>query len=200
MKKLTTKDLCRTTDKEALKFSSTSELSSLKTVIGQERAVRALKFGLELLAPGYNVFVGGLPGTGKSTIVKNLVEKFAATKPAPPDWICVFNFRDEYNPKVFKLPTGEGLKFTKQMKRLITSLSADLPKVFKGELYAKRKKEITAEFDTGREEIIAAVNAEAAGQDIQLTLTQAGFQTIPIKDGEPMSEEAFQPFQIRNKV
>ncbi len=191
MKKLTTKDLCRTTDDEALKFKSTSELPSLKQVIGQERAVRALEFGLELLAPGYNVFVGGVPGTGKSTIVKNLVQKFAATKPVPDDWIVVFNFRDEYNPKVFRLPAGAGIKFTKQMKRLISSLSTDLPKVFKGELYAKRKKEITAEFDTGRDEIIASVNVEAAEQDIQLTLTQEGFQTIPLKDGEPMSEEAF---------
>mgnify|MGYP002640176231 CR=1 FL=1 len=191
MKKLTTNDLCRTTDNNALMFKSTSELPSLKQVIGQERAVRALEFGLELLAPGYNVFVGGVPGTGKSTIVKNLVQKFAAAKPVPPDWVVVFNFRDEYHPKVFKLPAGEGIKFTKQMKRLITSLSTDLPKVFKGETYAKRKKEITAEFDTGREEIIAAVNIEAAEKDIQLTLTQAGFQTIPLRDGEPMSEEAF---------
>ncbi|MCF6237447.1 MAG: AAA family ATPase, partial [Candidatus Marinimicrobia bacterium] len=106
MKKLTPKDLCRTTDESALTFKATSELPSLKQVIGQERAVRALQFGLELLAPGYNVFVGGLPGTGKSTIVKNLVKKFAATKPEPLDWILVFNFRSEYHPRVFSLPTG----------------------------------------------------------------------------------------------
>lgn len=191
MKKLRVNDLCRTTDEEALKFKSTAELSNLKQVIGQERAVRALQFGLELLAPGYNVFVGGLPGTGKSTIVKNLVAKFAASKPEPPDWVLVFNFRSEYNPKVFSLPAGEGVKFTKQMKRFISSLGVDLPKVFKGELYAKRKKEITAEFDTGREEIIAGVNAEAAEQGIQLSLSQAGFQTVPLKEGNPISEEEF---------
>lgn len=188
MKKLTTKDLCRTTSDEALQFSSTAELPSLNKVIGQERAVKALQFGLELLAPGYNVFVGGIPGTGKSTIVKSLVENFAANKPVPPDWIVVFNFRDENHPRVFQLPAGKGNKFSKQMKRLISSLSVDLPKVFSSEVYEKRKKEITAEFDMGREEIIAEVNAEAAGQDIQLNLTQAGFQTIPLKDGSPMSE------------
>lgn len=188
MKKLTTKDLCRATDEEALTFKSTAELPSLNKVIGQERAVRALQFGLELLAPGYNVFVGGVPGTGKSTIVESLVHKFAANKPVPPDWILVFNFRDQYHPSVFQLPAGQGSKFAKQMKRLISSLSVDLPKVFTGEIYAKRKKEITAEFDTGREEIITAVNTEAAAQDIQLNLTQAGFQTIPLKDGVPMGE------------
>ena len=188
MKKLTPKDLCRTTNDEALKFKSTAELPSLNKVIGQERAVRALQFGLELLAPGYNVFVGGVPGTGKSTIVKSLVEKFAANKPVPPDWLVVFNFRDEYHPRVFQLPAGQGNKFAKQMKRLIASLSTDLPKVFTGDNYSKRKKEITAEFDTGREEIIATVNAEAAERDIQLNLTQAGFQTIPLKDGAPMDE------------
>ncbi|NQV15687.1 AAA family ATPase [bacterium] len=191
MKKLSVNDLCRTTNDEALKFESTAELSNLKQVIGQERAVKALKFGLEILSPGYNVFVGGLPGTGKSTIVANLVKKFAESKPQPPDWIVVFNFRDEYHPKAFSLPAGEGQKFTKQMKRFISSLSTDLPKVFKGELYAKRKKEITAEFDSGREEIISAVNAEAAELDIQLSLNQSGFQTIPLKGGEQMSEEAF---------
>ncbi len=188
MKKLTTKDLCRTTDDEALKFKSTSELPSLNQVIGQERAVRALEFGLELLAPGYNVFVGGVPGTGKHTIVKSLVQKFAASKPVPPDWLVVFNFKDEYHPDVFHLPAGEGQKFCKQMRRLISSLSVDLPKVFSGEGYEKRKKEITAKLDTGRDEIIAAVNTEAAELNIQLNLTQAGFQTIPLKDGVPMTE------------
>ncbi len=188
MKKLTTTDLCRTTNDEALKFKSTAELPSLNQVIGQERAVRALQFGLELLAPGYNVFVGGVPGTGKRTIVKSLVEKFAANKPVPPDWVVVFNFRDEFHPRVFQLPAGEGQKFSKQVKRLISSLSVDLPKVFTGEVFTKRKKEITAEFDTGREEIIAAVNAEAAEQNIQLNLTQAGFQTIPLKNGVAMNE------------
>jgi lon-related putative ATP-dependent protease len=191
MRELSVSELCRTTSGGALNFKSTAELASLKSVIGQERAVRALKFGLEMLAPGYNVFVGGLPGTGKSTIVTNLVERFAATKPVPPDYILVYNFRDEYQPRVFRLPAGEGAKFTKQMKRLISSLSVDLPKVFKGELYQKRKKTITAEFDASRDEIIAAVNAEAADNNIHLTMTQAGFQTIPIKDGEPLSEEAF---------
>jgi len=189
MKKLTTQDLCRTTSEEALQFKSTAELPSLSQVIGQERAVRALKFGLEMLAPGYNVFVGGAPGTGKSTIVESLVAKFAASKPVPPDWIVVFNFRDENRPRVFQLPAGEGSKFAKQMKRFISSLSNDLPKVFVGETYEKRKNEISAEFDTGRDEIIAAVNAEAAEYDIQLNLTQAGFQTIPLKDGAPMGEE-----------
>lgn len=189
MKKLTTKDLCRTTSDEALKFKSTAELPSLNSVIGQERAVRALKFGLELLAPGYNVFVGGATGTGKSTIVENLVKKFAAGRPVPPDWIVVFNFREENHPRVFQLPAGEGIKFAKQMKRFISSLAVDLPKVFVGEMYEKRKKEITAEFDTGREEIIATVNAEAAEQGIQLNLTQAGYQTIPLKEGAPMTEE-----------
>lgn len=189
MRKLTTKDLCRTTSEEALKFKSTAELPSLNSVIGQERAVRALQFGLEMLAPGYNVFVGGATGTGKSTIVESLVQKFAASKPVPPDWIVVFNFRDENHPKVFQLPAGNGIKFAKQMKRFISSLSVDLPKVFVGEMYEKRKKEITAEFDTGREEIIAAVNAEAAEQDIQLNMTQEGFHTIPLKNGTPMNEE-----------
>ena len=188
MKKLTTKDLCRTTSDEALQFKSTTELPSLNKVIGQERAVRALQFGLELLAPGYNVFVGGIAGTGKSTIVKSLVEKFAANKPVSPDSLVVFNFRDENHPSVFQLPAGQGNKFAKQMKRLISSLSVDLPKVFTGEVYEKREKEITAEFDTGREEIITEMNSEAAEQDIKLNLTKAGFQTIPLKDGASMSE------------
>lgn len=188
MRALTKSDLCKTTDKAALKFKSTSELKNLNKVIGQERAVRALEFGLEMLAPGYNVFVGGLPGTGKSTIVKGLVEKYAASKPAPNDWIIVYNFKDEYHPQVFSLSPGDGIKFTKQMKRFISSLKIDLPKVFKSELYDKRRKELTADFDERREEIINGVNAKAAEQEIQLVMGQEGFQTIPLLNGKPMEE------------
>ena len=108
MRELSVKDLCRTTDKSALNFKSTAELPSLNKVIGQERAVRALKFGIEMLAPGYNVFVGGLPNTGKSTIVTNLVQRFAASKPAPPDWILVFNFQESISQRYLASPLARG--------------------------------------------------------------------------------------------
>ncbi len=191
MQKLTKQDLCRTSDPKALKFNSTAELQSLKKVIGQERAVKALEFGLEVLAPGYNVFVGGLPGTGKATIVRNLVEEYARQTPNPPDWIVVFNFHNEYEPKVFSLPAGEGTVFSKQMNRLVHSLSQELPRIFGGDQYQEQRKALVSSFNQRREQLIAHLNEESAKNNIQLAYTQMGFQTIPVRNKEPMTDEQF---------
>ncbi len=191
MQKLTGADLCRTTAAEALPFKSTSEIPSLKEVIGQERAVKALQFGLEMLAPGYNIFVGGLPGTGKGTIVRNLVDDYAVSQSTPPDWIVVFNFFNEYQPHVYSLPAGQGNVFVKQMSRLVQGLSHELPHIFNGEQYQEQRKQVVSRFNEQRDMLIGGLNNDAAQQNIQLAYTQMGFQTIPLKDGEPMTDEQF---------
>ena len=191
MRNLSAEDLCRITDAKALSFKSTSELPSLKEVIGQERAVKALEFGLEMLAPGYNIFVGGLPGTGKGTIVRNLVDDYATGRPTPPDWVVVFNFHNEYQPRVLNLPAGQGRLFVKQMARLVQGLSIEFPRIFGGDQYREQRRQTAARFNDQRDKIIADLNTEAAKLNIQLAYTQMGFQTIPIKDDQPMTDEQF---------
>ncbi|MCF7796565.1 MAG: AAA family ATPase [Lentisphaeria bacterium] len=191
MQKLETRDLCARFDSEKFPFKTTDELKPLSTVIGQERAVRALELGLEMNGPGYNIFVGGYPGTGKATIIQNIAKKFAAKRKTPPDLIVVNNFTNEYHPLVIALKAGHAQSFSKEMSRLIDSLRQDLPRVFQGEHYQRERKQVTREFNERRNSLIDELNRKAEEQHIQVQYTEGGFQTIPIAEKEPLSEEQY---------
>ncbi|MGD9174677.1 MAG: AAA family ATPase, partial [Desulfobacterales bacterium] len=131
-------DLRLICDPKIFKFKNTSEVKPLDTVIGQERAVKAIDFGLNMEDPGYNIFVTGLASTGKSTIVRDLVNKHAKRLPTPNDLCLVNNFKDEFRPKAIAVPPGTAIQFSKKMKRAIESLKKDLPEVFEDDAYLKK--------------------------------------------------------------
>ena len=110
--------LRRTCDPDFMHCKDTSELAPLQEIIGQERAVRALKFGLGIKDKGFNVYVAGYPGTGRTTAVKNFLETITKNQPVPPDWCYVNNFNDEYTPKAIKLPPGKGESFPERHENL----------------------------------------------------------------------------------
>lgn len=95
-------------DTNLMGCETTRELTPLQEIIGQERAVKALKFGLGIKERGFNVYVAGYPGTGRTTAVKNFLEDIARKQSVPSDWCYVNNFSNEYEPKVVKLPSGGG--------------------------------------------------------------------------------------------
>lgn len=99
--------LRRECDPELMRCETTEEISPLEGIIGQERAIRALKFGLGIKECGFNIYVAGYPGTGKMTAVKDFLEEIAKTKPIPNDWCYVNNFSNPYEPKGIKLPPGK---------------------------------------------------------------------------------------------
>src|SRR5512137_2883437 len=111
--------LRRTYDPALMRCETTEELESLKDIIGQERALRALKFGLEIEQLGFNIYVAGYPGTGRTTTVKSFLENVAKKKPEPSDWCYVNNFSDEYEPKAISFPPGKVKEFQTDMSNLI---------------------------------------------------------------------------------
>jgi Cdc6-like AAA superfamily ATPase len=113
-----------------MRCKTTQELAPLSEIIGQERAVRALKFGLGIRDQGFNIYVAGFPGTGRKTAVKNFVEEIARVEPVPPDWCYVNNFSNQYEPKAIQLPAGKGKEFRDNVKNLIESIRTALPKAF----------------------------------------------------------------------
>ncbi len=100
-------------DHRVFKFKNTSEIKPLNEVIGQKRAVQAIEFGLNMKSPGYNIFVTGVEGTGKSTIVKDIVTKHAITLPGPDGWCLVNNFKDRFRPKAIAVSYGKAVQFSK---------------------------------------------------------------------------------------
>ena len=178
-------------DPKLFNFEDTSRVKPLDEVIGQERAVQAIEFGLNMDSPGYNIFVTGIEGTGKSTIVQDIVRQHAAEQPLSNDWCMVNNFQDEFCPKAIQVPTGQALKFKKQMAKFIQDLQDELPNVFNSKSYQEKQNEIKQNFTEKHRDIFQKLDELAASKQLGIKKTQVGFQTIPLKDGQPMSPEDF---------
>ena len=165
--------------------------SPLDEVIGQTRAVEAIDFGLNMKSPGYNIFVTGIEGTGKSTIIRDIVGRHAKALTPPVDWCMVHNFKDEYRPEVIPVPTGRAIQFSKTMRKLIDGLKKVLPKTFEHESYQDRQTEVQQKYSDLKKEIFKKLEDAAAEKSIKVNRTKSGFQTIPIVDDKPISPEEF---------
>jgi len=188
---LTPSDLRSICDPKMFTFKNTAEVNPLDEVIGQERAVQAINFGLNMKSPGYNIFVTGLEGTGKSTIIRDLVNRQAKILPSPADWCMVNNFKDEYRPKAISVPTGKATRFSKTISKLIDDLKKELPKTFEHESYHQRQSEIQKKYSDQQKEMIQKLEASAKEKNIQLNRTKTGYQIIPIVKEKPISPEEF---------
>ncbi len=111
--------LYRHTDLTSLKFKTTHELEDVDTLIGQDRALEAVRFGARMRAQGYNIFVIGPKGSGKHRAVRSYLEDRAKNLPQPDDWVYVTDFGDSERPKALRLPTGCARELRRRMTRLV---------------------------------------------------------------------------------
>ncbi|MBS1271267.1 MAG: Lon protease [Candidatus Marinimicrobia bacterium] len=191
IKELSADQLSNAIDVEQFQFESTEEVDSLEEVIGQSRAVKALEFGLDVNNKSYNIFVTGISGTGKATLVKRLLVERSADEPVPDDWLMVNNFDDSYRPISFPLPAGEGVTFSKKMNQLIANLKNEMPRAFETEDYQQKRSNLMEEFQQKKREKINDLEEDAKAHDIQIQSTNAGFQTIPIVNDNPIDQETY---------
>ncbi len=181
--------LRRKFDPAFIACETTEEMTPLEGIIGQDRAVRALKFGLEIKERGFNIYAAGLPGTGRTTAVKDFLEEIAKSKPVPSDWCYVNNFHNPYEPRAIKLPWGKGKGLQKDMKDFIEEARRELPKVFESEDYARKKEETVRSIEEERSKLFAQLNKRAQEEGFLLQSTPMGILIIPVREGRPMSEK-----------
>jgi lon-related putative ATP-dependent protease len=174
---------------DIMRCETTQELAPLQEIIGQERAVRALKFGLGIRERGFNIYVAGFPGTGRTTAVKNFLDEMARTKPVPSDWCYVNNFSNEYEPKAIKLPSGRGKEFQKDMKGFIENARSALPKAFESEDYASKREATIKAAEEQRKQLIDQLNTEAQRSGFIIQSTPVGLLLIPVIKGKPISDQ-----------
>jgi len=186
-------------DHRIFKFKNTSQIKPLDEVIGQERAVRALEFGLNMDHSGYNIFVTGLEGTGKSTIVKDFVTKHARTLPKPEDWCLVNNFNDEFRPRALKVPSGKAVPLSKKMNRFIQILKKDLPAVFESESYLKHLSAIKNSYSDKQNRLFQKIEKTAAKKSLQIVKAQEEFDIVPLVDGEPLTADKFNSLSVEQR-
>ena len=193
-------DLRSICDPKVFKFKNTSEIKPLDEVIGQKRAVQAIEFGLNMKSPGYNIFVTGEEGTGKSTIVRDLVSKHARTLPRPDDWCLVNNFKDPFRPKAIAVPSGKAAAFSKKMHKFVEDLKKDLPKAFEGEGYLKRLSGIKARFSDKHNRLFQKIDRFATRNNLQIIKSEEEIETVPVLDGTPLTPEEFNKLPNETKA
>ena len=190
-------EIRKTCDPSDVTCQSTKDLGSLDRVIAQERAVRAIEFGLGIIEPGFNIFAAGPHGTGRVTTVKAAVEKLAQTKPAPDDWVYVQNFSNSLAPEAVSLPAGQGREFKRDMESLVSDLKIEIARVFESDEYEKRKNQISESLAEERNRIVHEIEEKAKAKGFTLQSTPMGFVALPVVDGKPLTQEEF--FALRKE-
>ncbi|MCX7750543.1 MAG: AAA family ATPase [Candidatus Bipolaricaulota bacterium] len=186
--------LRRTCDPGVFTFSTTDELPPLRDIVGQERALEALRLGLGIRDPQhrYNLYVAGEPGLGKTSAVSRLLAEVSSTRPVPPDLVYVHNFRVPHVPRYLLLPPGKGREFKGEMDRLVEFLAQEVPRVLESEEFKAREKRERERVSQEREEEFRRLERRAEELGFALQRTPLGIHTIPLKgDGTPYSQEEY---------
>ena len=189
------KKVCRI--EEELNFCRTSkDVEILQGVIGQDRAVKSMEFGLSMNAPGYNIFVLGPQGTGKSTYTQSVVSKVAKKGPIPNDWCYINNFSEWDKPLAISLPPGKGKEFQKDMDKLISNLTIYIPKQFEGSTFLQQKDVLVQKTNEKMNGILRDI--EKLALDSGFGIQQAGQRVllIPLKEDRLITPEEYQQLSL----
>jgi len=184
--------LRRACDSAQFDFRTTEELEDLSEIIGQERAVGAVRFGIGIQRDGYNLFALGPSGTGKRTTISQFLDRRASGEPIPSDWCYVNNFEDNQKPNALRLPSGMGIELREDMEQLIEELRTAIPALFESEDYQTRKQELQEEFQEKQEAALNEIQERAKERDIALIRTPVGLAFAPVEEGEVVSPDEFQ--------
>ncbi|MBN1402134.1 MAG: AAA family ATPase, partial [Anaerolineae bacterium] len=189
---LAPEQLRRTTNPESFAFESTAELTPLPHIIGQERAVRSIDFGVDMPSEGYNIFAVGPSGSGRMTAVRIYLDERAEQRPVPAEWCYVYNFSDSRRPKAVSLPAGRASEFSSQMAELVQQFRSEIPRAFEGEPYEERRREIMLEMQSKQQSLYQNLEEYLNERGFALIRTQMGLNIAPMLNGEILSGEAYQ--------
>ena len=194
-------ETCWTCKTEDFNFQCTDELTPLDRFIGQDRALDAIRFGLEVDKPGYNLFVTGLTGTGKTSAIKAHLESIIEDmerqeKSKPPcDWCYAHNFDDPDRPFALSLPAGEGKSLRSRMTYILALLREEMPKVFKSEQFEAERREMEEKGRLTTQEIMGALEQDARSQGFAVQMKQTGMTIFPMVENRAMSPEEYKALE-----
>ena len=193
-------------DLSFLPFTCTAEMTPLEDFIGQERAIRAIEFGLGVNKPGFNIFVTGLTGTGKTSIIKAFLKKITVGKAAtdadsatPEDWCYVYNFTDADRPQALKIRRGWGKVLKADMEQLVQNLLREAKKMFESDEYLQQRQEMVEQLQKQQQGMMEGLMHEAAENGFTLRMTPSGIGLLPTKEGKPMQEPEYLALSAEEK-
>lgn len=188
---LTYKDLKKICNPDVFEFETTEELDNVGLVYGQERAVAALQFGLSINSKGYNLYVEGPAGVGKTMYTKEYVSELASKQKTPDDWCYIYNFDNPNEPIAVSLPAGEGKVFAQNMDALIEDVKKYLKRTFNNEDFEKEKKLIKQKYEEKRERLLDNLNKETLKNNFQVKAAPNGIYMLPVFEGKTLDEAEF---------
>ncbi len=179
-------------DSALFDFDTTADLPDLDYAIGQKRALRSIEFGLEMEEAGFNLYVSGETGTGRTSTIRNILKKRAKSEPKPNDLVYVNNFRDNASAVELSLPAGQGSQLVEDMKELIDAFKKDIPKALESPEYEFRRSEILEQYQAENNVLFQALEKEATKQGFALQRTVSGLVMVPQKDGHNYTQEEYE--------
>lgn len=195
--KITKTDLNQNPPNSLFEFKDTSELPALDRIIGQERAIEAIDFGLNMKGAGYNIFVTGLEGTGKSTIIRKLLTDHATAEKTSSDLCLVNNFDDAYCPEVIEMPAGTAAHFSLNMARFVDVLKHKIPRFFESESFLEEQNRIQKECTSRQKKRFDDIRLKARSLNLVIIRNEDEYRILPaFEDGKPMPEDRFSELDI----
>ena len=173
------------------KFETTDELDSKDLIYGQDRGIKALEFGLDVESKGYNLYLEGPSGVGKTMYTKNYVTKVASKKKTPDDWCYIYNFEEPNEPVAVSLQAGKGKEFRDDMDAFITDIKRDIKLTFGNEDFDKQKSLMQNSFEQKKSLLLEKLNKQSMKSGFQVKTAQNGVYMMPILDGKTIEEEEF---------
>ncbi|MFH1276952.1 MAG: AAA family ATPase [Candidatus Eisenbacteria bacterium] len=171
--------LCWRCDAETLGFADTSKVKPLRDIMGQDRAMEALRLGIELASPGYNIYVAGMSGTGKMTTVKKILEEIHPRCAMPRDFAYVYNFKNPYNPVLLTFPQGGGNRFARRMGRFLQAAQKELPAILESGPFVERREAMAEAYLKKQKEIFHGFEEELKANGFVLSQITVGPITRP---------------------
>ena len=197
--KLTSAQLYRKCDPAKFKFKTTADLEERLSALGQDRAISAVELGINIKSRGYNLFCLGPEGTGKTSLVKRILEKEGKQRPTPDDWVYVYNFDEPHKPIAVNFAPGEAAGFAKSMDDFVDFLEHDLSDVVKSEMYEEQLKTIREKYQEKRNDYVKILQKKAKGKKVSLLHMPMGVVVAPMKNGEIISPDVFDTLSEEEK-
>ncbi|AUN12977.1 ATP-binding protein [Paraclostridium sordellii] len=173
-----------------MNFNSTEDIEPEREIIGQERAVQALKFGLSMKRKGYNIYASGCSGTGRNSYTNMLINEVKGSSKNIKDWVYVYNFKNQNEPISLSFNCGNGKCFKNDIEDIVEKLKDEVPKIFSTKEYEYHNRLLMTELESNIQQIIDELNKVAMVKGFRFEVTERGLISIPIKeDGNILSEE-----------
>lgn len=189
---LSYKDLRVVCNPQIFNFDTTEELEPINTGIGQDRGIKALEFGITVPVKGYNLYLEGPSGVGKTKYTKHYLDKLSAKQKVPNDWCYIYNFDRPNEPIAVSFPAGQGKEFKESMDTFIKDIKNDIKNTFNNDDFEKEKTLIKQEYEEKRDILMERLNNDAIQQGFFVKSTPNGIYMMPVINGKTIEEEEFE--------